>query len=104
MWACLQDDVGPADQSLITDFFPVVSGRCQQGDGLGVNQSHAVYAARRAAVWLWCLLQDFVHLKVVPGEWLGVVPPDHPFIGVLGVHEGMRLNLPSELRLPDDLF
>jgi hypothetical protein len=104
MWACLQKDVRPADQSLITDFFPVVSGRRQQGDRLDATQSHAVYAAQRAAVWLWCLLQDFVCLKVVPGEWLGVVPPDHPFIGVLGVHEGMRLNLPSELRLPDDLF
>ena len=54
-------------------------------------------------MWFWCLLQDFVQLKAVPGEWLGVVPPDHPFIGVLGVDDGMRLNLPSELRLPDDL-
>ena len=67
------------------------------------NNNFAVYAAQRAAVWLWCLLQDFVCLKVVPGEWLGVVPPDHPFIGVLNIDEGMRLNLPSELRLPDDL-
>ena len=43
-------------------------------------------------------------MKVVPGEWLGVVPPDHPFIGVLGIDDGMCLNLPLELRLPEDLL
>ena len=103
MWARRQEDVRPANQTLITDFFPVVSNRRQQGDGVNAAQSHAVYAAKRAAMWFWCLLQDFIQFKAVPGEWLGVVPPDHPFIGVLGVDDGMRLNLPSELRLPDDL-
>ena len=103
MWARWQAEIGPANQTLITDFFPVVSDRCQS-DGVDGAKSHAAYAARNAVVWFWCLLQDFVRLKVVPGEWLGVVPPDHPFIGVLGIDEGMCLNLPLELRLPDDLL
>ncbi len=30
-------------------------------------------------------------LKAALGEWLWVVPPDHPFRGVLGVNDGMRL-------------
>ena len=103
MWARWQEDIGPANQTLITDFFPVVSGRHQQHDDVDVAQRHAACAARNAAVWFWCLLQDFVRLQVVPGEWLGVVPPDHPFVGVVNIDEGMRLNLPSELRLPADL-
>jgi hypothetical protein len=106
MWARLHDLMPevPSNQALMTDFFPVVSHRHQQGDGVNAAHSRAGCAARRAAMWFWCLLQDFVHFKVVPSEWLGVVPPDHPFIGVLNVADGMRLNLPAELRLPDTLI
>jgi hypothetical protein len=65
MWACSQEGVGPADQSLITDFFRVVSGRRQQGDGLGVTRSHAFMllgeqlcgsgaCCRILCIWKWC--------------------------------------------------
>jgi len=50
------------------------------------------------------LAAGLLNLKTVPGEWLWVVSPDHPYIGVLGVVDGMRLNLPSELMLSDDLI
>ena len=61
-------------------------------------------AQRRAAAWVWCLLQDFAFLQggSVDGrlwrQWADV-PSDHPFLW-FDTGEQLRLRLPPGLVLP----
>jgi hypothetical protein len=62
-------------QTLITDYFPVVSG--------APPVTTLERACRRAAAWFWCLLQDFASLQSgIPSAWGAGPPSHHPFLGV----------------------
>ena len=111
LWSLLMENVADVEgedgftQTLITDFFPVVSA----GDGLAAAPIPLPQrAARKAAAWFWCLLQDFVSLQTLPPSWMLDVPgATHPFIGVDRSARGqlqLRLNVPPGLDLPASLY
>ena len=84
-------------QSLITDFYPLVSSAATRAP----HASCVDRAARRAAAKFWVLLQDFVQCGIVPSDWdSGVIPFRHPFVG-MSPDGGLVLNLPAHYTLPD---
>jgi hypothetical protein len=86
-------------QRLITDYFDTITVRRETQQALPASHK----AARMAAAWFWCLLQDFVHLQAVPRSWANEVLADHPFIGLTqGNNQSNRLilNLPPGITLP----
>ena len=107
MWAMLmkereQNAATDPQQTLITDFFPVTE---EDQHDEGATTTAPERASKKAAVWFWCLLQDFVALKRVPDSW-GTVPPTHPFMGGqtgADQHQTLALNLPAGVNLPADI-
>jgi hypothetical protein len=110
LWALSlgEDDARDSSQSLITDFFPLLSGSRPP-------VSLVQRASRKAAAQFWVLLQDFVAVQEIPSGWGTEVAPDHPFVGVETVGGGvvssqgggrwrLRLNVPPGFNLPDNLF
>ena len=102
-----EEDQRDTTQSLITAFFPILSG---SRPSVSVVQR----ASRKAAAMFWCLLQDFVAVQEVPLGWGTEVAPDHPFVGVEAVGDGgansqrgglwrLRLNIPPGFNLPNQL-
>ena len=92
MWALAkgeEEEVAPG-QTLITTFIPIEAGP-------EPPLPPADRAARKAASWFWCLMQDLVAVQEVPEGWGGLTP-DHPFIGVVrleGNKRHLRLNQPG---------
>ena len=68
------------DQTLISDFFPVLNQGAAGLPALSITER----AQRKTAAWFWCLLQDFVSLKTVPVVWGVGVSASHPFVGTSG--------------------
>ncbi|KAG1673957.1 hypothetical protein FOA52_015713 [Chlamydomonas sp. UWO 241] len=88
LWA-LHLDTGaapPDDQSLITDFFPVLTAGPAQPD-------KADHAGRAAVARFWTGLQEIASLDRVSPAWAAAdgPPPDHPFIGVTIVTPDNRM-------------
>ena len=99
-WALLKKDEGrrAGGQTLMTDFLPLAAGVERPGV--------AVRAARKAGAWLWCLLQDFVNLQMLPDGWGQGVDPEHAFVGVVGPIGSwtLKLNVPGGITLPEDMY
>ncbi|KAG1677145.1 hypothetical protein FOA52_000951 [Chlamydomonas sp. UWO 241] len=97
LWA-LHLDTGaapPDDQSLITDFFPVLTAGPAQPD-------KADRAGRAAVARFWTGLQEIASLDRVPPAWAAAdgPPPDHPFIGVVRAGDRPRLCLHAPVDPP----
>jgi hypothetical protein len=97
LWA-LHLDTGaapPDDQTLITDFFPVLTAGPAQPD-------KADRAGRAAVARFWTSLQEVASLDRVPPAWAAAdgPPPDHPFIGVVRAGDRPRLCLHAPVDPP----
>ena len=68
-----REELRGAGQTLITSYFPHVSGP---------SQPTVLQCAERGAVaWFWVLLQDFAFLNTsAPRGWGNSPPADHPFL------------------------
>ena len=68
-----REELRGAGQTLITSFFPHISGP---------SQPTVLQCATRGAVaWFWVLLQDFAFLNpTIPRGWGNGPPADHPFL------------------------
>jgi hypothetical protein len=105
LWAMTKEEEGAAGlvdatQTLITDYFPLLSP-------VAAPPATALQRAERAAAaTFWCILQDVVGLQSMPAGWEAAVSAAHPFVGVVAGGTGaatLKMNLPPGYVLPGSL-
>ena len=81
-----QEELVGVGQTVMTDFFPIVSG--------SPLPSVMQRATRWAAAWFWCLLQDFTcSQRGIPSQWAEGLPANHPFIMMSGSPPALSVHL-----------
>jgi hypothetical protein len=103
---CLQPRITAFLRPLGAPPAPAAAGPTAAEARAAAQQQRVGRAQRRAAAWVWCILQDFVFLhgagdSTLALEWAGAAA-GHPYL-FFGTEGRLRLRLPPGLALPADI-